>query len=451
MADIKSFRGYRFTLSAPADLGRHCAPPYDMIDDAMINQLYDKHPNNVVRITQNRREPADAVNKDRHVRAAKFFGDWIDQKIITQDGADSVYIYRQQFTINQDGAPATHERIGICVLVKLVDFEDQIVIPHEYTLSGPKQDRYELMETTNANTGQIFGLATDDDGALYALIRKIMGSESPLGEFSDENSVTHTLYRCADTTHINHTVELMKTRNILIADGHHRYETALRFYRDRGDEAFSHVMMTLVSTADPGLVIRPFHRLVRKSDQGKCVDCMKTELARYFDVTPLGKASTQTVSNALAQPPSTPSSPELVFWDSAAGELYGLRLNAGGEKFLSGTMAERSGAWKKLDVSKINCIIINGILDLPLDGRVLHDIVNYVNDVDAGAERLTGYGDEYYGGFFIRPVSIGVINDTVKGGERMPQKSTNFFPKLYAGLVFNLMRNAECGIEKESQ
>jgi uncharacterized protein (DUF1015 family) len=291
------------------------------------------------------------------------------------------------------------------------------------------------METTNANTGQIFGLAADDDGELYALIRNIMDVAELAGTFADENDVIHTLYRYVDAGLIAKAVALMKTRGILIADGHHRYETALRFYRVRGDEAFSHVMMTLVSTADPGLVIRPFHRLVRKSDQGVSVSDMKSELARYFDVEPLGKASEKSVIDALAPSSST----EIVFWDSAFGELYGLRLNADGEKFLSGTMPERTDGWKRLDVSKINCIIINGILELPLDGHVLHDIVNYVNDVSAGAKQLTERGDEFYGGFFIRSVSIDVINETVRGGERMPQKSTNFFPKLYAGLVFNRM------------
>ncbi|MDR3012178.1 MAG: DUF1015 domain-containing protein [Chitinispirillales bacterium] len=440
MATVKPFSGYRFTLKTPGDLGVFCAPPYDMIDDPMIDQLYDKHPNNVVRITQNRREPADIANKDRHVRASRFFNDWIAQKIITQDDADSIYIYCQQFTVNQNGISVTHKRIGICLLVKLVDFDRQIVFPHEYTLSGPKQDRYELMETTNANTGQIFGLATDDDAKLYNLIHVIMEKAAPIGTFTDENDVTHTLHRCTEATYINQTIELMRTRNILIADGHHRYETALRFYKDRGDEAFSHVMMTLVSMADPGLVIRPFHRLVRKSDQGRSVDDMKEALGRYFDVTPLGKTSIQGVVDALALPPLAPSSPEIVFWDCSTGELHGLRLNAAGENFLAGTMTERSDNWKRLDVSKINCVIINSILELPLDGHVLHDIVNYVNDVDAGAKRLTECADEFYGGFFIRPLSIGVINDTVKGGERMPQKSTNFFPKLYSGLVFNKMR-----------
>jgi len=437
MAAIKPFKGYRFALDKPESLAPLCAPPYDMIDDAMIDALYDKHPNNVVRITQNRREPADAANKDRHVRAARFLADWVDRGIITQDAGDSVYVYSQRFTVTQNGKPETYERTGICALVKLVGFEEQVVFPHEYTLSGPKQDRYELMETTRANTGQIFGLATDADGALYALIREMTGAAGQaVGVFTDENGVTHTLYRCGDAGLIDKAIELMKPRTILIADGHHRYETALRFWRDNGsDPALSHVMMTLVSTADPGLVIRPFHRLVRKSDRGRAVGSMKSELAAYFDLEPLGKASAEGVDAALARTPA-----EIVFWDCASEELYGLRLNAGGDKFLSGVMPEQSEAWKRLDMSKINCVIISGILELPLDGHVLHDIVNYVNDSGDGAKRLAEARDEFYGGFFIRPVSIDVINDTVKGGERMPQKSTNFFPKLYAGLVFNRMQ-----------
>jgi uncharacterized protein (DUF1015 family) len=436
MADVKAFKGFRFAINKAEELGRHCAPPYDMIDEAMVETLYAKDEFNVVRITQNRKEASDAANKDRHVRAAGFFKEWIDKGIIVQDDSDSVYIYRQQFTTEQNGKTVSHERTGICVLVKLVDFEEHVVFPHEYTLSGPKQDRYELMETTKSNTGQIFGLATDDNGGFYAMIRKIMESAALVGKFTDENNVIHTLYRCTDTAFISETTFLMKTRNILIADGHHRYETALRFYRDQKSEDFSHVMMTLVSMADPGLVIRPFHRLVRKSDMGKSVTDMKSELSNYFHIEQLGKVSAETISETLANKPET----EIVFWDSVNGDLTGLRLNAGGEEFLKNTMPQQSGNWKHLDVSKINAIIINGILQLPLDGHVLHDIVNYVNDVSSGAVQLTKHAGDFYGGFFIRPMSISVVNETVKGGERMPQKSTNFFPKLYSGLVFNRMQ-----------
>jgi len=438
MAEIKPFRGYRFTLDKPDALGSFCAPPYDMLDDAMVDALYGKHEHNVVRITQNKRIASDTANKDRHVRAAKFLNDWIASSVITRDGADSIYIYRQQFSApGDDGKPVARERIGVCSLLKLVGLDEGIVLPHEYTLSGPKQDRYELMETTLANTGQIFGLATDEDGKLYGLIRSIMSAAPLVGCFTDENEVTHSLYRCYDAGLIDQVKGLMSTRSILIADGHHRYETALRFYRDKGDEAFSHVMMTIVSMADPGLIIRPFHRLVRKTDQGRSVGNMLDELAKYFDVKRIGKASADGVYKAL----SAQGNAEMVYWDCAAGDIYDLRLSAGGEKFLAGVMPEQSDKWKHLDVSKINCIIINGILSLPLDGQVLHDIVHYANDAALGAKTLTdadkGY---YYGGIFIRPVSIGTVNDTVKGGERMPQKSTNFYPKLYSGLVLNKMR-----------
>jgi uncharacterized protein (DUF1015 family) len=409
-----------------------------MLDDAMVDALYGKHQNNVVRITQNRREAADGANKDRHVRAAEFLEEWVGSSVMVRDDADSVYIYRQRFSApGEDGKPAPRERIGVCALVKLADFDEGIVLPHEYTLSGPKQDRYELMETTLANTGQVFGLAADDDGKLCAWIRSAMASSPLAGSFTDGDGVEHSLYRCSDGALINEAAGLMRTRGILIADGHHRYETALRFYRDRGDEAYSHIMMTLVSMADPGLIIRPFHRLVRRSEQGRSVADMLGELSGYFDVEGLGKASADGVYKAL----SAGGKAEMVYWDGANGEIYGLRLNAGGEAFLAGAMPGQSDAWKHLDVSKINCVIINGILGLPLDGHVLHDIVHYVNDAADGAKKLTEAADGYYyGGFFIRPVSIGTVSGTVKGGERMPQKSTNFYPKLYSGLVINRMR-----------
>ncbi|MFP4164413.1 MAG: DUF1015 domain-containing protein [Chitinispirillaceae bacterium] len=433
MAEVKAFRGFRYSLASPEDLGAYTAPPYDMIDDAKIEQLYSKNPHNTVRIIQNRPEKSDSSNRDRHARAAQFLDEWIKRGVLVQDDKDSVYIYQQKFTIDMGGKQVTHERTGVCVLVKLVDFEEQVVFPHEYTLSGPKADRYELMEATHSNPGQIFGLATDESGDLFSLIKEMKGNLDPEGTFTDENGVVHTLFRCTDDDQIGRFTSLMGSRTILIADGHHRYETALNFYKDSGNPAFSHVMMTLVSTADPGLVIRPFHRLVRRTEQGNQVD-MKAELARFFDLTSLGKVSSERVNQVLADDKIQ----EIVYWDCASGELTGLKLNEEGERFLSETLPERSAEWKHLDVSKINAIVINKILGLPLDGHVLHDVVNYVNDVNAGKERLSAEG-QFYGGFFIRPVSISVINETVKGGERMPQKSTNFFPKLYAGLVINRM------------
>ena len=226
-------------------------------------------------------------------------------------------------------------------------------------------------------------------------------------------------------------------RTILIADGNHRYETALKFSRDHADDpACAHVMMTLVSMADPGLVIRSFHRLIRKVKGEKTAD-MTHGLGECFSMEDLGTADISTVNSFLG----SAAGPEMLYVDSQAQRAYGLTLSAGGRKFLQSAMPERSLLWKSLDMSKINLIAVNRVLGLPLDGLVLHDRIAYLNDAAAALEACRDAA-AFYGGFFIRPVSIAAIHRIVRGGERMPQKSTNFYPKLYSGLVFNRVGEA---------
>jgi uncharacterized protein (DUF1015 family) len=186
--------------------------------------------------------------------------------------------------------------------------------------------------------------------------------------------------------------------------------------------------------ADPGLIIRSFHRLIRK--QRQAFD-MPKELGKSFSVTDLGPASIDIVNGFLGGSVRA----GMLFVDSASGRAFGLTLNASGEAFLESTVPEHSSAWKHLDMSVINMTIVNRILGLPLDGHVLHDVISYMNDVVA-AFTASLNSQEYYGGFFIRPVDIAAIHSIVRSGERMPQKSTNFYPKLYSGLVFNRLSNA---------
>jgi uncharacterized protein (DUF1015 family) len=425
MAEIKPFRGVRYKLDKPQDLGKLIAPPYDMIDAAMVDRLYEKDPLNAVRIMQNRPEPADTCNKDRHIRAAGIFRDWYSKGILKLDDAPSVYVYEQTFSTGG----SEYVRTGVVVLAKLVDFEEGIVLPHEYTLSGPKQDRYELLDAARVNTGQIFGLISDKSGDIYSIIRSLK-SDKPDGEITDENKVIHRLYRCTDMNKINSLIAASADQTILIADGHHRYETALKFYRDQNNPDYSHVMMTIVSMADPGLIIRPFHRLIRKDGQKNIsfFDGLKT----YLNFREIGPAQEKDISEFL----NNKHSEGMLYLDSESQRLYSITLSEEGENLLKRVNPEHSMLWKHLDVAVINTIVINTVLNLPLDGKVLHDRVEYVNDFRDGIKQLVDK-QSFYGGFFIKPVSIDTVQKIVSGGERMPQKSTNFFPKLYSGLVFN--------------
>ncbi len=437
MADIQPFRGYRFNVEKSEDLSRYIAPPYDMIDGAMIDALYAKDEHNVVRVIQNKKESFDKENKDRHGRAAKFLDSWIESGVLKQDELPTLYAYTQDFSIGSGDNAKSYRRTAIISLVKLVDYDQGIVHPHEYTLTGPKADRYELFQATATQSELIFGIVPDENGSLYSTIASCVQSK-PVGTFESEGGVKHSLYTTQDTRAIASLTSAMKDKSILIADGHHRYETCLKYFRDTNNPAAGYAVMALVSMADPGLVIRPFHRLVRTSP-GALATPMPQALSTFFTVKSLGKPDFSQVKTFMA----SDSGYDMLFCDAAQKEMFGLVLNNAGERYLADNPHEMSAVWNKLNVSTINSIVVNRLLGLPLDGTVLHDLIDYVNDPLAAFERVTGprANAEFRGGFFIRPLDIATINTIVSGGERMPQKSTNFFPKCFSGLVFYRMGN----------
>jgi len=430
MAEIRPFEGYRFRLDSPEKLGSLVSPPYDMVDSAKIEELYNRHPHNAVRIIQNKPADADLGNKDRHIRASELFVAWFKEGVLVRDEQPSVYIYEQKFNVDKMGTSVPVQRIGVVVATKLTEFSEGVVFPHEYTLSGPKKDRYELLETTRINTGQIFGLVPDE-GDFYESLRACRNKGELVGTFVDEHQVRHSLYYSNDPEMIERLVSLVAPRTILIADGHHRYETALKFYNDSRNPDYGYTMMTLVSMADPGLVIRPFHRLIFKTQADNHLHLLD-ELRPYCSIKEGTPASVEAIHDFM----SKKDSDDLLYFNSATGQIHELELTEGGEKYLANALPEHSPLWCQLNVSKINALVIGAVLELPLDGSVLHDHLEFCNDVEAVLQKLRD-AQNYHGGFFIRSLSIETIHDIVAGGERMPQKSTNFFPKFYSGLVFN--------------
>jgi uncharacterized protein (DUF1015 family) len=437
VADIQAFSGYRFAVKKPQDLSLVVSPPYDMVDGAMVDSLYAKDRHNVVRIIQNRKEATDTENKDRHVRAAQFLAEWMQSGVLLQDKALSLYAYTQDFSIRSGDKLVPYRRTAVIALVKLVDYDKGVIHPHEYTLTGPKVDRYELLQATATQSELIFGIVPDN-GGLYAAISACAKGEL-VGSFDSDGGVKHSLYRTDDASLLSAMTTGMKDKTILIADGHHRYETCLKYFRDTQNPAAGYAVMALVSMADPGLVIRSFHRLIRTSP-GALASPMPQALSTFFDVTDLGPAAFSRVQEFL----ETKTKHEMLFCDSARKRLHGLTLNDMGERYLKDNPHGMSLLWNKLNVSTINSIVVNRLLGLPLDGTVLHDLINYVNDPAAAFSLVTDptTGTEYRGAFFIRPLDITSVNAIVSGGERMPQKSTNFFPKCFSGLVFYRMGNA---------
>jgi uncharacterized protein (DUF1015 family) len=432
MAEIRAFRGHRYNIKTPDELGALVSPPYDMLNPAFIDALHDSDPRNVIRIIQNRPLASDTENRDRHKRAARLFNQWMEDNTFIQDPTPGAYIYRQTFDANPGGPARIMERTGMTLLVRLEDFSDEVILPHENTLSGPKIDRYELLEESQANTELIFGLVSDDDGKVFDVIRS--AAKSPvIGRFTDFCGVKHELIYCCDMEIMSQTVQTIRNRSILIADGHHRYETALDYYQISHLPRAGYVMMTLVSQADPGLLIRPFHRLVKKCALSEKFTSYR-DLERFFTCTDCGESVMEGVNLFL----DGKTGFEMMFADAGTRRLWGLSTNSAGKKCLEDNADEMSEAWNDLSVSKINRLCVEGIMNQTADGTVLHDVFEYM-DNPSTALKSTMEDSGFTGCFFIRPLDIATVRKIVAEGERMPQKSTNFFPKLFSGLVFNRM------------
>src|SRR5437016_5675753 len=257
MADIRALRAYRYDLGRVGTLGDVIAPPYAVIDPALQQALYDRSPYNVVRLILNKEMPGDADGNNRYTRAAQFLRDWQRDDVLVQDSARAVYVYHQEFEVEGQ----RYTRRGFMARVRLERLGEGRIYPHEETMAGPKADRLKLFRATAMNLSQIFGLYPDDQGEVQRRLDEAVGRSLPL-EATDHLGVVNRLWPVTDQRVVSAITGLMGPRPIFIADGHHRYETALRYLderRESGDvpdaeAAPNFVLMMLVSMSDPGLV-----------------------------------------------------------------------------------------------------------------------------------------------------------------------------------------------------
>ena len=291
MADLRAFRAFRYDLGRVGALADVVAPPYDVIDPGLQDALYARSPFNVIRLILNKEGPSDTDAENRYTRAARCVLDWQQQDILKQDSARALYLYHQEFEV--EGRKYT--RKGFLGRVRLEAFGEGRIYPHEETLPGPKADRLKLFQATAMNLSPVFGLYPDDDGAVQACLEETVRRAPPL-EATDHLGVISRLWPVTDQHAVSLAVGLMGPKPVFIADGHHRYETGLRYLalqREAGlvrdDEAAANfILMMLVSISDPGLIILPTHRLI-SGLPGLSADRLRTLLGSAFDVKKSGR------------------------------------------------------------------------------------------------------------------------------------------------------------------
>lgn len=427
MADILPFRALRYDLDR-VTANEVVTQPYDKITPAMQERYYAASPYNLVRIILGRREPTDNTAQSVYTRAASYAREWRAQGILRQDALPSIYAYSQTFK-----APSgdEFERRGFIALGRVEDYSANVVFRHEQTLAKPKADRLELLRATRAHYEQLF-LLYEDSGEVGALLAP---QSSPAIDVTDEYGVAHRVWQISDPVTIASVQEKMHDTKLVIADGHHRYETALNYRNERRAEAgatansdapYEFVMMTFVNMNDPGLLILPTHRVVHSLASFSSEDFQNSSRA-YFEVEEVDSVLDAARATALLRERGRDTTALLAVTSKRAFILHSPKDAA--SQFLTG-FTERQCA---LDVVQLHKCLLEGVLNLSEESIRNQQNLTYVREAAEALDQVRGGKANI--AFLINPCRVEQVRDIAFAGEVMPQKSTDFYPKLLSGLT----------------
>ena len=428
MAEIKPFRALRYTAAAGGPALLTC-PPYDIIGEEERRKYLGGSPYNVVRLEL-------PEGEDPYAEAGRTLRAWLADGILRRDTDPGFYLYEEEFTAYGQ----TKKVKGFICLVRLEEFSKGIILPHEETLSKAKEDRFNLMKATGCNFSQIYSLYMDE-GRVTGKKLDALSSGSPRYEFSD-GAVTHRLWLVNDREVIASISADFTDRKLYIADGHHRYETALNYRgwkREQGtaDGGEDYVMMMLVDMESDGLVVFPTHRLVRGLPGGGLpprfdAEKLLRECAEQFDVVRYDSLSgmEKTLDGLYAQGKNA-------FAFYSGGDGWAL-LSLKDTKAMAEALPEKSEAYRSLDVSVLHSLILERLLGIDKENMAKQVNLTYTRSSEEALQSVRS--GESQCAFLLNPTRVTQIRDVAAAGEKMPQKSTYFYPKLITGLV---MRQAE--------
>jgi uncharacterized protein (DUF1015 family) len=447
MPTIQAFRGLRYNLGHVGSVSDVVTPPYDVISPELQDELYKKHPANFVRLELNRDEPGDSEQSNKYTRAAKFLKNWRQQGVMQLDPDPALYVYHQTFVHGDRDVT----RRGFMARLRLERFGEGKVYPHEETHSGPKADRLLLMKACRANLSQIFGLYPDSENAAQNLLEGAIAGQTPLTA-TDHLGVVHRLWTVTDVKLIADVAAIIDPKPMFVADGHHRYETACN-YRDwlaeQGPLDDNHpanfVLTQCVSMSDPGLLVLPTHRLFRglkpiSSDllQARLGACFETRtIARGGDLAP---SLWEDLEIADEQG-------RLAFYTADDDTWTHATITAEGERRMAQLSADQSADWRSLGVSILHRLVMENLLrhkELPKPMYVhsADEVADAIRKGDSAGRDATGQmgtGGRFELACLVMPATVGHVEAISEQGERMPAKSTYFYPKLLGGLVIHLL------------
>lgn len=443
MAHILPFPAWRYDPSR-VRLEDVLTQPYDKITPAMQAEYYAKSAYNLVRLELGKKEPTDNGNDNVYSRAAAFLDQCRNDAVLVQDPEPAIYPYTQTFSVPGDsGAMLT--RRGFIALSRLHDYSDQIVYRHEQTLSKPKADRLELLRRTRVHTGQIFMLYSDPERRVEAVVWAEAGRSAPVAEMKDEYGVTHRLWRVSAPEAILAVRTHMNGKKLIIADGHHRYETALTYRNERRAEdgmdfadfgrtghmavkvgkPYENLMMTFITTEDEGLLILPTHRVVFGLAGFEAARMLEAATP-FFVIRDLGAATSAT--SAVQQLRAVGALATAFVVKSAAGtHLLEARAAAIEEK-----LAGQPALQRRLDVVQLHKVLLEGVLGISEEAIRNQTNLEYLRSADEAFDRVAQGANA---AFLMNPVKVEQMRDVALAGQVMPQKSTDFYPKLMSGLT----------------
>jgi uncharacterized protein (DUF1015 family) len=429
MAEIHPFPGVHYNPRKVRDLADVICPPYDVISPQLQQELYQRSDYNFVRLEHNRELPQDTTTDNKYTRSAAVLKRWLEQKVLVSDKTPSLYLHDHYF---QHGG-REYRRRGIIAGVRLQEWADNVIRPHEGTLAEHTDNRLSLLWLCRANTSPILALF-EDKGQLSALLSKKEKSP-PMLSASDRDGERHKLWAIDEAEAINQIGASLADQPLYIADGHHRYESALSYRRERlavspslsGEEAFNFVMMELVAFNDPGLVILPAHRLVRGMSKAALSE-LAARLKSFFEVEelPVGKTDVWKQIDRLLSG-GNKGEVKLALLGLVEGRLLQLRLRDLGaaDQMMPHFHSE---LYKRLDVDIVDSVI-------PHKPGESGSIISYSYDGQDAVNRVLS--QEYQLAFLLSPVRAEAVKAIADAGDKMSRKATYFYPKAPAGLVLH--------------
>jgi uncharacterized protein (DUF1015 family) len=431
--EIRPFKAYRFNSEVVGNNGDCIAPPYDVINDVQQQHYYDKNPYNIVRITKAKSFAADNDKENVYTRAAKFFSDWIACGALKQDDKDAIYGYVQNFDINGK----SFERFTFIAQGKMEEF-GKTIRPHEQTLSKPKVDRLNLLNATKALFGLVYMIYQDDKFVADNIIKKA-AAQKPLIDFVDEYKTRHRIYSITDKSEIDAIVKMMSDKSVIIADGHHRYETGFQYSKEHPEA--KNQMLAFVNAKNEGLVILATHRVVSNLKNFNPAQFL-VELGSDFDVK-AHKVDTKKNRDAAEAQLLADMYAQYCKNNSAFGVYFG------GDTFylavlknpaaMDSAAPKMSKPWRSLDVAILQKLILDKLLGINEANLANETNLEYVKDSPAAVDEtiISIENGKKQVIFFMNPTKIEQIQQVADQGEKMPQKSTFFYPKVYTGLTIN--------------